>query len=382
MTPHQFSQSDPLSLPVGVLAAPVDPIQVGASLEVAARTMTSEGVHALAVARGRVFIGLLDEAQLIEALSHGAQPHDPIDALIDPSPTTLPPQASGAHALRVFQETGARAIVIVDSVGEPVGMLTPSRLLQPATASYRPRAIGGMATPLGVYLTNGAVKGGASIWGLLLTGALMAGLIFVAHYLVLAVAVFILRLDMDSDTVQQGMNAATTVLFLVGLRMMPLSGTHAAEHMVVHAIERGERLRVDVVRRMPRSHPRCGTNIAVGAMIFMGILSSPWLIDEDKATLKLMVAVLATMFLWRPLGQFVQLAFTTKPPTDEQIESGIKAGEELLAASAVSSIASPPIHRKLAMSGIFAVIAGAMLTQAFLSGVLWLLQVPEAWRVF
>lgn len=344
--------------------------------------MTSEGVHSLAVAHGKLFVGLLDEAQLIEALSHGAEPHDPIDALIDPSPTTLPPQASGAQALRVFQETGARAIVIVDSVGEPVGLLTPSRLLLPATASYRPRVIGGMATPLGVYLTNGAVKGGASAWGLLLTGGLMTGVIFVAHYLVLAVAVLMLHLDTDVPNVLQGMNVATTALFLVGLRMLPLSGTHAAEHMVVHAIERGERLHVDVVRRMPRSHPRCGTNIAVGAMIFMGILSSPWLGGEDNGTLKLMVAVLTTMFLWRPVGQFVQLAFTTKPPTDEQIMSGIKAGNELLAASAVSPIASPPIYRKLAMSGIFAVIAGAILAQFVLSGVLALLNVPPEWRVF
>ena len=269
--------------------------------------------------------------------------------------------------------------MIVDSAGEAVGLLTPSRLLLPATAAYRPRVIGGMATPLGVYLTNGAVKGGASGWGLLLTGGLMTGVIFVAHYLVLAVAVLILHLDTEIPNVLQGMNVATTVLFLVGLRALPLSGTHAAEHMVVHAIERGERLHVDVVRRMPRSHPRCGTNIAVGAMIFMGILSSPWIISDN---LKLMVALLTTMFLWRPVGRFVQLAFTTKPPTDEQIMSGIKAGNELLAASAVSPVASPPIHRKLAMSGIFAVIAGAIVAQSVLSGVLALLNVPPEWRVF
>jgi uncharacterized protein YqhQ len=41
--------------------------------------------------------------------------------------------------------------------------------------------------------------------------------------------------------------------------------------MVVHAIERGEPLVLEVVRRMPRVHPRCGTNLVAGIALFLGL---------------------------------------------------------------------------------------------------------------
>ncbi len=52
------------------------------------------------------------------------------------------------------------------------------------------------------------------------------------------------------------------------LRLVPLSGTHAAEHQVVHCIERHAPLVPDCVRAMPRVHPRCGTNCLPGLRCF------------------------------------------------------------------------------------------------------------------
>ena len=52
--------SDPLSLPVGALASRSDPVQVGASLRATAAAMAEAGLHAIAVADGRMLVGVVD----------------------------------------------------------------------------------------------------------------------------------------------------------------------------------------------------------------------------------------------------------------------------------------------------------------------------------
>ena len=44
-----------------------------------------------------------------------------------------------------------------------------------------PPRLGGMATPLGVYLHDGILGGGAGFWGLYLTGVTMSGLLLLAQ---------------------------------------------------------------------------------------------------------------------------------------------------------------------------------------------------------
>src|SRR5690606_10053933 len=117
------------------------------------------------------------------------------------------------------------------------------------------------------------------------------------------------------------------LLFLVLLRLQPLSGYHAAEHMVVHAIEQNEPLEPDTVSRMPRVHPRCGTNIAVALGLFLGIFSMEWLFDQE---VRVLIGLLTALFFFRPIGAFVQSVFTTRPPTPRQIQAGVDAGRQLL----------------------------------------------------
>ncbi len=38
---------------------------------------------------------------------------------------------------------------------------------------------------------------------------------------------------------------------------------HGAEHMTIHALEAGDPLSVEAVRRYPTAHPRCGTEFLV-----------------------------------------------------------------------------------------------------------------------
>ena len=47
---------------------------------------------------------------------------------------------------------------------------------------------------------------------------------------------------------------------------------HGAEHMTIHALEAGEPLRPEYVRRHPTAHPRCGTEFLV-VVILLSILA-------------------------------------------------------------------------------------------------------------
>lgn len=158
--------------------------------------------------------------------------------------------------------------------------------------------------------------------------------------------------------------------FVVVLRLIPLSGIHGAEHMVVHAMERGEELTPEVVARMPRVHPRCGTNLAVGMFLFLTIWQTPWIKYDDVRAL---TGAVLTLFLWRPLGAFVQQHITTKKPTSAQLRSGIRAGNDLIErySTAHSSTASIPV--RIWNSGLLQVVTGSSLVLLLLKGLMmWL----------
>src|SRR5690606_35007100 len=134
------------------------------------------------------------------------------------------------------------------------------------------------------------------------------------------------------------------LVFLAGLRFAPLAGIHAAEHKVVHAIERGEELIPSVVKRMPRVHPRCGTNLAVGAMVFLGIMSWEAI---GEVELRLLAALLVTVIVWRPLGTLMQYYVTTREPNEKQIAMGIRSGKALLEKAVYAPQARATIFRRI-----------------------------------
>jgi len=108
------------------------------------------------------------------------------------------------------------------------------------------------------------------------------------------------------------------------MRLSPLSGYHAAEHMTVHAIEAGEALEPDIVSRMPRVHPRCGTNLLAAAGVFT-ILTTNF-----SSQITVLTALLVMVLGWRSIGAMLQTFATTKKPSRKQLENGIAAGMELL----------------------------------------------------
>jgi uncharacterized protein YqhQ len=236
-----------------------------------------------------------------------------------------------------------------------------------------------MATPFGVYLTNGAVSGGVGGWALVATGMLLFTLFLIASILSIVVGHYLSGTGWP-ESLQSFLIATTSaVVFLGLLRMLPLTGYHAAEHMVVHAIERGEPLEPAVVARMPRVHPRCGTNLAVGASLFLGLSTSTWIANQE---LKLLAAAVVSLMLWRPVGAFVQLHVTTRPPNRDQVAAGLEAGRQLL--DRFSRLGAQPrsFWQKIALSGMLHIILGSIAVYAAFRVVLAALPIPAEWRVY
>ncbi|MBL8059664.1 MAG: DUF1385 domain-containing protein [Chthonomonas sp.] len=344
-----------LGRPIGNLCQPVVPIGVESSLQLAAERMRDLGLPALPVSDGSRIIGALDERDLTQALSAGFEQTASVSSL----PLTKLPMlfagASGAEALRVFEDQRAPCVVVVDQQMNLVGMLTPSRLFPHIPRGIRPPLVGGMATPMGVYLTNGAQQGGVGFWALALTGLFLALVHLVALNTSNWVGIGMIRASASISVAESVSGFLSVLLFLGAIRLTPLAGYHAAEHMVVHAIERGEELHPEIVKRMPRVHPRCGTNLAAGMSLFFGIAFGNWFGDPQ---LQVLVAILATLFFWRPLGAFIQYWFTTRPPSRKQLEAGIFAGKDLLAKYENNPVVAPNPWQRFVSSGLPFILLG------------------------
>ncbi|MBC8140369.1 MAG: DUF1385 domain-containing protein [Armatimonadetes bacterium] len=248
------------------------------------------------------------------------------------------PTDDRADVLVRFDRAGRDALPVVESRDAPyyLGMVSRSDLLYDLHRPFVPSQIGGMATPLGVYLTNGTVSGGVGAVALAATGlltftlhtlglgAIIAASYAAARYFPGATQLYNTLPEPLTQTVQI---VAQMTLFLALLRATPLAGYHAAEHQVVHALERGEPLLPDVVTTMPRVHPRCSTNLVAGVMIFyiLGTALSG-VLPEGASYL---FGGLAAFFGWRSFGAFLQANATTRPATPRQIESGIRAARAL-----------------------------------------------------
>ncbi|MCA1995878.1 MAG: DUF1385 domain-containing protein [Armatimonadetes bacterium] len=339
------------------------------SLMRAANLLRDGHPSVLPVVEGGTLVGVVTDRSLAEAIALGREPLDEVRLAMRPH-LEVRPYALGAEALRLLVETGEPALLVVDDAGNLLGVVAPSDLVADHRPEPNPPLVGGMATPFGVYLTAGSAKAGAPGWALATTGALLF-LLYVAS------ALFASWLhDVAGGPLWLRQTVAAvgpTALFLIGLRALPLSRIHGAEHKVVHAIERGEPLVPAVVSRMPRVHPRCGTNIAVGATLFLGIATSRAIPDES---LRLIVAAVVTLLFWRRIGEVFQRFVTTREPNRRQLEAAIRAGSELLEAYRWSTIGRPGLWLRLRNSGIFHVMAGSLAAYAVVAVTLWLLGWP------
>lgn len=318
---------------LGELAKRVPTLHATDSLAKALRQFGVAGLPALPVVENGALLGMLYEQDVLDwliAQTDGRLDFVPPDVAHDAMVMAVMRSRYDVgisaetleEVLPLFERGGNLVLPIVDPEDLYLGVVTRQVVLTALTHNLRPAAIGGMATPLGVYLTTGHLKAGVGFWGLFLTGALLTfmswaiGLAF--HQAQLASGI---QLPAPVEAV------ASLALFLVILRFSPLAGYHAAEHQTVNAIERGEPLTAESVSAMPREHPRCGTNLM--ALLFGAQLLLPLLAEEP---LWLLPSVALLYLTWRKVGGYLQRIFTTKPARRYQLISGIRAGEELLRA--------------------------------------------------
>jgi len=211
-----------------------------------------------------------------------------------------------------------------------------------ALPTFGPPRISGLALLGGVFLSTGQVKSASSLHliGTIVALILLVGassfFAFVIVWLldqlsvagsVSLVAVFVAGTPAGGSTYWVLLVAFIRVVcFLAALRLTPFAGYHAAEHKVVNAIERVGSLDPETVRRMPRQHPRCGTNLfPVLAPLML------WLVIGNPMSPALLLALVAFGFWLRhPLGYALQTVFTTREPSARQLRAGIASGRRLL----------------------------------------------------
>ena len=379
---------------VGKLLCGVAPLGREDSLGKALYQLQRYHVTALPVVNEGKVIGWMSEEQLAELLLNdaGAEHGVQVGAVMEPVPALLETGDALAHALAVFHATGAAILPVVWVNGFYQGCLTrTAALLARDGKIVPPPRVGGMATPLGVYLTNGVVNGGVGHIGLLLTGVVMALLLWIAQTLVAFLAalgfhlthvaflrdIFIM-LAKDNFTGSPTLELLVTIassavlitVYLLFLRIVPkMTGFHAAEHQTVHAIEAGETLTPAAVARMPRAHPRCGTNLwglvmltYLALAVLSLVLSTP-LGRENLSTVVpfAIVAVLGIAANWRRVGAWLQDHFTTRPATPAEIASGIRAGKEVLYRHLTTPYQPPRLGQRLLSMGLLQVFVGIML---------------------
>ena len=330
--------------------------------------------------------GMVPQACLLPALQMeaGAARENlldrPVAAVMQPPTAIASPEMSPQEVGRLCALHSLSEIPVVDSQGYCYGMVSAADLLLPDAPPPRPARIGGMATPFGVYLTDGSMRAGASDFALITTGIMMTLLYSLSYFCVTGTGwllnhivhlpnAYVLDPDFVPPANQPSMgliyvalSIVVLALFLLLMRVTRLAGFHAAEHQTVHAVERGERLHPDIVRRMPRSHPRCGTNLVAAVMVFSTLSQAFTYVPAFDGGIAQIVAVVATLFTWRSVGTFLQERFTTRPASDRELASGIAAGNELLARYLNSPPTRPGVLKRIWFSGMVQVMSGMGLT--------------------
>ena len=148
---------------------------------------------------------------------------------------------------------------------------------------------------------------------------------------------------------------------------------HGAEHMTIHALEAGDPLNVDAIRKYPTAHPRCGTEflvvvilVSIIAFSIVGRQELPLMVASRLVLIPVIAAVSYELLrfgarhrgnalvraLFEP-GIWVQ-KITTKQPTDDMIEVAIVSMEQAMAADGETL---PPGSGAIARSPL--VLAGA-----------------------
>jgi CBS domain-containing protein len=351
----------------------VAPLYPGTTLARALHAFRDQAVPCLPVVEHGHLLGWITGERMAATIAADPAVVDTrtVDDLIELPPVLVSPVAPLETLIPLFEDACVSFLPVATPGGLYLGCLDRTDVATALAGRLVPPRVGGMATPLGVYLTTGAVSGGVGALGLVLAGMAMAIMLWLAEKLVqvgtallyhafhwtLARELFLALLDGGEDGstlaplpffwVSLLASLLLSVVFFLFLRFAPrMAGYHAAEHQTVNAMEAGEPLLPEVVARMPRVHPRCGTNLwAVMSLslLGMGVLATLLSTLVGRANLGAValfatVSVFLILLNWRRVGGFLQQYCTTRPATPAELASGIRAGKAVIRAH----FAAPP----------------------------------------
>lgn len=342
----------------GVLRRDIAPVDADDTPRHAIRVFLRQQVSELPVTQLGALVGWLHEEQVAEVALESAERAGTLAVreLMTPIPAVISPEMRGNELLAYFHATGNGLLPVVARNGRYLGCVARVDALAACEGWFPPPRIGGMATPLGVYLTTGTVSGGVGTLGLMLTGVVFAVMMWIVQHVLLYAAMLAARLTgwkpvgelalmLEHGSLSQPgvymlllallYTFLSFAIFLLLLRFLPrLAGYHAAEHQTVNAIEAGEELTPAAVARMSRVHPRCGTNmVAIASLAYLGVVAVIMLATQFDIDLVVMIAVFGILFVaaaWKRVGGWLQEHLTTRPATAKELASGITAGRELL----------------------------------------------------
>lgn len=197
-------------------------------------------------------------------------------------------------------------------------------------------------------------KGGVALM-LLITLVLGVGLFFLLPLLIASVTAGSVENDVVQHLVEGLVRVAIFLGYLAVIAQAPdiarVFQYHGAEHMTIHALEHGDPLEPEAIRKYPTAHPRCGTEFLV-VVIALSIIAFSLVGRQDPIVMVgsriLLIPVIAAVgyellrlgarhrsnpiirvIMWP--GILVQ-KITTKQPTDDMIEVAVVAMEEALRA--------------------------------------------------
>ncbi len=269
--------------------------------------------------------------------------------------------------------TNLLMIPIVEPSGKYSGFcVSRAKLGDLIAGTLRPPKLGGLATPLGVYITSGYHIAGSKLPGLIATGVLFGLFMTLVEALYpLAAVALITAFPPLSTYGNEGLwggiqNRYFLMDLLIGIRFTPISRLHVAEHMTINAIESGSEINLDKVRDFPKEHIRCGTNLMV---IFLGIQIGALSLHAMQSTLSITGEMLYIVF-WivlikvfgKPVGIWLQKHFTTTVPNDAQLESGLKAGREIIQKFKDDPHPKPSVWQRVWGMGFLQVLSAYALT--------------------
>ena len=158
---------------------------------------------------------------------------------------------------------------------------------------------------------------------------------------------------MVSNVAEGIIRLAVFLIYVTVISLMPdirrVYMYHGAEHMAVHAQEKGDPLTIEEIRKYPTAHPRCGTAflltiMVIAIIVFTFIPREPlWLVIGSRIVLIPLIASLsyefirfnskyeANKFLSKlSVPNLLLQSLTTKIPDDDQIEVAITAMESAI----------------------------------------------------